>query len=99
MPTVASPLPDLVLYGRPGCHLCDEARAAIELALADRITRALAVPTFREIDIEMDPALHRTYFERIPVVEIGDRRLELIVTTSKLRRLLSDVLDTAPERA
>jgi len=33
MPTVAAPLPDLTLYTRPGCHLCDEAREAIEAVL------------------------------------------------------------------
>ena len=42
------PLPDLVLYTRPGCSLCDEAREAIGLVVADRAARGLAVPAVVE---------------------------------------------------
>ena len=75
MPIVSAPLPDLVLYARPGCHLCDETRAAIELLLADRRARGLPVPTVIERDIEADPELHWRLLERIPVVELGRGRL------------------------
>jgi len=95
MPTVAAPLPDLILYTRPGCHLCDEAREAIEAVLADRGTRDLPVPAVVEIDIESDPELHRRFLERIPVVELAGSRIELIVTVGKLRRAFADVLDGA----
>jgi predicted RNase H-like HicB family nuclease len=88
MPSVPS-LPDLVLYARPACSLCDEARHAIELVLADRRERGEPVPGFVERDIESDPELHRRYFERIPVVELGDQRVELVVSVGKLRRLLN----------
>jgi Glutaredoxin-like domain (DUF836) len=88
-----APLPDLVLYARAGCSLCDEARAAVELVLADRRLRGLPVPTLVERDIEQDPELHRRYFERIPVLEVGVHRVELIVTVGKLRRLLAEALD------
>lgn len=98
MPTVSARLPDLVLYARPGCHLCDETRAAIELLLADRRRRGLAVPAVVERDIEADPELHRRLLERIPVVELGTARLELATSVARLRRLLADVLD-APARA
>ena len=54
MPNVA-PLPDLVLYARPECSLCDEARQAIDLVIADRRERGLAVPTVIERNIEADP--------------------------------------------
>ena len=91
------PLPDLVLFGRPGCTLCDEARASIELLLDDRRARDLAVPAFVERNIEADPELHRQLFERIPVVELGTGRLELATSVSRLRRLLADMLD-APVR-
>jgi hypothetical protein len=93
MPIVTPPLPDLVLYARPGCHLCEETRAQIELLLEDRRARGLAVPAFVEQNIEADPELHRQLFERIPVVELGPRRLELATSVARLRRLLSDVLD------
>jgi hypothetical protein len=93
MPIVSAPLPDLVLYARPGCHLCEETRAAIELLLADRRARGLAVPALVEIDIEADVELHRKLLERIPVVELGSGRLELATSVARLRRLLADVLD------
>jgi hypothetical protein len=94
MPSV-TPLPDLVLYARPECNLCDEAREAIELVLADRRERGLPAPHLVERNIEADPELHRTFLERIPVVELGDRRVELYVSVGKLRRLLSEAFDPA----
>ena len=98
MPIVSAPLPDLVLYARPGCPLCDETRAAIELLLADRRARGVAVPAVVERDIEADPELHWRLLDRIPVVELGPGRLELATSVARLRRLLAEVLDT-PARA
>ena len=55
----------LVLYGRPGCHLCDDARAVLErMGL-----------TFEEVDIESDDALLQRYLERIPVVALDGEEL------------------------
>ena len=55
----------LVLYSRPGCHLCDEARD---------ILNALILGTkdveFAERDIDGDDELLRAYLERIPVIEL-----------------------------
>ena len=48
----------LVLLGKPGCHLCDDARAVLERVGAP----------FAEVDITTDDALHAAYLERIPVV-------------------------------
>jgi Glutaredoxin-like domain (DUF836) len=93
MLAVTSPLPDLVLYTRPGCHLCHEARAAIDLLLADRASRGLAVPRVVERDIDADPDLQRRWFDRIPVVELGEGRLELAIGIGALRRLLAEALD------
>ena len=89
-----APLPDLVLYTRADCSLCDEARVAIELTLADRRSRGLPVPEFIERDIDADPDLHRLV-ERIPMVELANRRVELVVTVGKMRRLLSETLEGA----
>src|SRR5215210_9532706 len=62
----------ITLYGRPGCHLCEEARVAVEAVRADR---EIALD---EVDVSLDPALERRYGERIPVVAIDDREaLEL----------------------
>lgn len=90
------PLSDLILYARPGCSLCEEAREAIRLVVGDRAARGLAVPVVVERNIDEDPELHRRLFERIPVVEIGDRRVELIVTVGKVRRLLNEALGDGP---
>ena len=90
-----APLPDLVLYGRPGCHLCEEARLAVQSALEDRASRGLPVPKVVERNIETDEAWHRAFLERIPVLELAGHRVELIVSYSKVRRLLADALDGA----
>ena len=88
-----APLPDLVLYGRAGCGLCDETRALLAALLDERAQAGLAAPTLQERDIHSDPTWERAYFASIPVVELGDRRLELATSAAKLRRLMADVLD------
>jgi hypothetical protein len=93
MAPVTAPVPDLILYGRPGCHLCEEALGAVRLVLGDRASRSLPVPRLVEVDIESDDALLRTFLERIPVVDLGGRRLELVISASKLRRFVEDALD------
>ena len=69
----------LVLYGRPGCHLCDEARTVLE---------RIGEP-FEEVDIESDDALLSRYLERIPVVTLDGAELyDFFVDESDLRRRL-----------
>ena len=74
----------VTLYGRPGCHLCDEARAALLRVRAD-------VPfELREIDIDGDDELFKRYLERIPVVTLnGEELFEFEVDEAALRRRLS----------
>jgi hypothetical protein len=96
---MASPLPDLILYGRPDCGLCDEARTLLEALLADRRARNLSTPTLVERDIDTDPAWQRAYFATIPVVELGGRRLDTVISLASLRRLLDEVLDREPSTA
>ena len=88
-----APLPDLVLYGRAGCGLCDETRSLLAAMLAERSAAGLPTPRLTERDIATDPALERALFTTIPVVELGDRRLELATSAAKLRRMFHDVLD------
>ena len=95
---MTAPLPDLVLYGRPGCHLCEDARVALEAILADRAARGLVAPAISERSIDGDEDLQRRYAFTIPVVTLGDRELELATSPARLRRLLEDVLDGAPAR-
>jgi hypothetical protein len=89
-----TPFPDLVLYSRPGCGLCEEARTVLVALLAQRHAQGKAAPPIVERDITSDPALEREFFTTIPVVEIGDRRLELATSAARLRALLADALDT-----
>lgn len=91
------PLPDLILYGRPGCDLCDEARVMLHTLLRDRSDRGLSVPAVVERDIDADEDLQRAYFASIPVIELGGRRLETVTSLAKVRRLLDEGLDGRPE--
>ena len=59
----------VTLYGRPGCHLCDDARVALERV------RARHPFTLREVDIDADDELFRRYLERIPVVSLNGEEL------------------------
>jgi len=95
MPAVIAPLPDVLLYVRAGCGLCDEARATLELLLTERAAAGEPSPRLVERDIGTHEALERALFDRIPVIELADRRLELTSSPAKLRRLLAEVLDAA----
>jgi len=71
----------VVLYGRPGCHLCDDARAALLRIRAELPFR------LREVDIEADDALFRRLLERIPVVAVdGEEVCELFVDERAVRK-------------
>jgi glutaredoxin len=94
----ATPLPLILLFTRPGCHLCDEARATLESLLEDRAARGQSIATVQEVDITADPDVERRNFDIIPVVELGGRRLELAVSHAKLRRFLVDGLDESTSR-
>jgi glutaredoxin len=77
-------IPEVVLYGRDGCCLCEEAREILERV---RATHPFA---FIERDIDADERLLRAYLERIPVVAIdGVEVFELFVDEAQLRRRLS----------
>jgi glutaredoxin len=70
----------LVLYGRGGCHLCDDARAALQ-----RVGHP-----FEEVDIEVDDALLSRYLERIPVIALdGDELYDFFVDEADLHRRLA----------
>jgi hypothetical protein len=92
------PLPDVVLYTRAGCDLCEDARAIVQGLLEDRAARGQRTAALRERDIDSDPELERTLFDRIPVVELSGRRLELAISASKLRRFLTEGLDGLDDR-
>ena len=78
---------EVVLYTRPGCHLCDEAREAILELRASGLGFDL-----HELNIERDQRLHAEYLERIPVVEVeGEIVSELVLDVHALRSRLHTV--------
>lgn len=56
----------LVLYSRPGCHLCEEMLSALE-AIDDKRQLSVAV-----VNIDEDPALRNAFAARIPVLARSD---------------------------
>lgn len=66
--TEATAVPRITMVSKPGCHLCDEARAVIERVAAD-----LGVG-WVERSIEDDPALKEQYWEQIPVTFVDGRQ-------------------------
>jgi glutaredoxin len=76
----------ITLYGKPGCHLCEDARAALERVRTERRFE------LEEVDVSLDPALHREYGERIPVLALdGEELFEFFVDEASLRERLDRV--------
>jgi glutaredoxin len=76
---------EVMMYSRPGCGLCDEAR---EVILRERERTPF---DYREVDITGDDALELEYGIRIPVVLVdGRERFEIQVDA----RLLAEAVST-----
>jgi len=88
-----TPLPELILYTREGCRLCDDTRATIHSLLEDRAARGQRTAALHERDISTDPVWEQQFSDTIPVVELGGRLLKLATSPLKLRRFLDDALD------
>lgn len=73
----------VTLYGRPGCHLCDEARESL------RRVQTQASFELEEVNIETDDELHIRYLERIPVICLdGEHLFDYEVDEDSLLRRL-----------
>jgi hypothetical protein len=84
-PRVTDVAPRIRMLGRPGCHLCDEARAVIARVAAD-----LGVG-WEERSILEDPLLLEQYGEQIPVTFVDGRQHDYWrVDESRLRAALRD---------
>ena len=74
----------VTLYGKPGCHLCDAARAVVERVCAD------LGESFEEVSVLDDPALLEQYGEEIPVTLVDGRRHDFWrVDEARLRAALT----------
>ena len=65
---VPEPL-EVVLYTRPGCHLCEEARRAL-----DRVGRQLPMRV-ESVDIDRHDFLRRAYAEEVPVIWVRGEKI------------------------
>lgn len=73
----------ITLYSRPGCHLCDDARAVIERVCADTGT------SYDEVSIDEDPELKERFGEEIPVTFVDGRQHDFWrVSEDRLRAAL-----------
>jgi glutaredoxin len=58
----------ITLYGRPGCHLCDDARAVIEKVCAE------TGEEYVEVSVDDDPELQRRFTDEVPVTFVDGRQ-------------------------
>jgi len=73
----------ITLYMREGCHLCEEAKAAI-LPLVSEFGA-----TLREVDIDDEPVLHDRYTNDVPVIFLGSKMVaQHRLDPAQLRRRL-----------
>ena len=74
----------LTIYSKPGCHLCDEMKAVVRSAIADRLDI-----TVEEIDISTNPDLLDRYGVEIPVLMIDGRKAaKYRVSSEQIQRLI-----------
>jgi glutaredoxin-like protein DUF836 len=75
--------PNLIIYSRPGCHLCDVMKAVIV-----RVGQTIPI-TLEEVDISLDPELESRYGLEIPVLMIeGTKVAKYRIGEEELRRML-----------
>ncbi|QNN51254.1 glutaredoxin family protein [Nocardioides mesophilus] len=74
----------VLLYSRPGCHLCDDARTVVEQVCAELGER------FEEVDITTSPDLQDRFGEEIPVTFVDGRQHDFWrVDPARLRAALA----------
>lgn len=74
----------VTLLSRPGCHLCDDARAVVDAVCAE------VGAHWEERDITGDQQLYHRYWEQIPVVLVdGEQHDFWRVDPARLRRALT----------
>ena len=80
----------LTLIGKPGCHLCHDARVVVNDVVA---ALASARITVKELSIEDDSALFKEHWEQVPVLLINGKvhnfwRIDPVRLTNSLEELL-----------
>ena len=76
--------PRVILYGRVGCHLCDQARRMLERVAGE------TGQAFTEVDVDTDPDLVERYGELVPVVTVdGVQQGYWQIDAGRVRRALA----------
>ncbi|SEJ13161.1 glutaredoxin family protein [Demequina mangrovi] len=74
----------VLLLGRAGCHLCDDARAVVEAVCGER------GEAWEEVDIDTDADLKARYGDEIPVVKVDGETVGFWrIDADRLHRALS----------
>ena len=82
------PGPHVIIYSRPGCHLCEEAKEVIEAS------GYRGEYTLEEINIESDAELLRRYRFDIPVITInGVEAFRHRLTADQFRQKLKQAVE------
>lgn len=73
----------MVLYSRPGCHLCETARAVVDKVAVE------CGETFEERNITLDPGELKAYADSIPVVTVDGVQVDFWrISEDRLRSAL-----------
>lgn len=76
--------PRVTLYGRPGCHLCADARTVVAAVCAE------LGEEFEEVSVDDDPELRRRFGEEVPVTFVDGRQHDFWrVDEARLRAALA----------
>ncbi len=90
--TISTPQPTLTFYRRDNCHLCDEARDALQAVLEGRVRRGDPIPRVREVNLAQQPELERAYGERIPVLALDGQEIALVTSARAISTFLDRVM-------
>lgn len=72
----------ITLFGKPGCHLCEDARAVLAEVCGERGI------TWNEVSILDDPRLADEYWDKIPVITIDDNIMMWPISAEQIRSAL-----------
>jgi hypothetical protein len=84
--------PTLIIYRRPGCHLCDDAEILLRDELAIRARTGLPPVNVHHVDISGNTDLETRYGRRIPVFAVGPVESELVTSQRQVRDFLDRAL-------
>jgi peroxiredoxin len=88
-------LPILEFYRRDGCHLCDEARDALQQVLEERVRRGDPIARVHVVDLARNRELEERYGALVPVIALHDQELALATSTQTIAAFLDRVLGRA----